>query len=76
MSSFDDKRDFNSWKKKTRVLLSYHKVAVALEAKKDKWTVDYITKEFEINEIAFNLIFLHLFDNVILQVDGMVTHLL
>lgn len=58
-----------------RVLLSYHKVTIALETDKCKWMVDQIAKEIEINEVAFNLIFLHLVDNVISQVDGMDTPL-
>lgn len=66
MSTFDGKSNFRSQKKKMRVLLSYHKVAIALETDKSKWTMDQITKEAEINKVAFNLIFLHFVDNVIL----------
>ena len=70
---YDGKGDFGSWKKKMRVLLSHHKVAIALEEDAVKWTPAQKAKESEIKEEAFNLIFLHLADSVIRKVDGMVT---
>lgn len=75
VSTFDGKCDFESFKKKMRVLLSHHKVAVALETYKGKWTVDHIEKEANINEVALTLSFFHLVDNVIRQIDGMDTSL-
>ena len=70
---FDGKGDFTTWKKKMRVLLSHHKVALALEEDPEKWPkMEKETKD-EILEEAYNLIFLHLGDSVIRKVDGMDT---
>jgi len=54
-----------------RVLLSHHKVLVALEPDDRKWSIDQIARTEEIREEAYNLIFLHLGDSVIRKVDGM-----
>ena len=40
MSVFNSKGDYGSWKKRTRVYLSYHKVAIALEANETKWSTE------------------------------------
>ena len=56
-----------------RVLLSHHKVVIALEVDAEKWIAEQKAKEDEIKEYAFNLIFLHLADSVIRKVDDMVT---
>lgn len=48
---------------------------MALEEDKGKQIVDQLAKGSDIDEITFNLIFLHLFDDVIHQIDGMVTSL-
>ena len=70
---FDGKEDFTTWKKKMRVLLSHHKVALALEPDPEKWPkMEKETKD-EILKEAYNLIFLHLGDSVIRKVDGMHT---
>jgi len=68
---FDGKGDFGSWKKKMRVLLSHHKVLIALEEDDRKWSADQLERIEEIREEAYNLIFLHLGDSVIRKVDGM-----
>ena len=68
---FDDKGDFGSWKKNMRVLLSHHKVLIILEPYNRKWSIDHIARTEEIREEAYNLIFLHLGDNVIRKVNGM-----
>ena len=47
---YDGKGDFGSWKKKMRVLLSHHKVVIALEADAAKWTAEQKAKESEIKE--------------------------
>ena len=62
---FDGKGDFGSWKKKMRVFLSHHKVLIAFELDDQKWSADQLVRTNEIREEAFNLIFLHLGDNVI-----------
>ena len=54
-----------------RVLLSHHKVLIALEVDDCKWSADQLARIEEIREEAFNLIFLHLGDSVIRKVDGM-----
>ena len=54
-----------------RVLLSHHKVLVALEPDDRKWSIEQIARTEEIREEAYNLIFLHLGDSVIRKVDGM-----
>lgn len=48
---------------------------MALEVDKCEWMVDQLVKELNINEVAFNFIFQHLFDNVTHQVDGVDTPL-
>ena len=68
---FDGKGDFRSWKKKMKVLLTHHKVLIALEEDDRKWSVDQLERTEEIREEAYNLIFLHLGDSVIRKVDGM-----
>ena len=54
-----------------RVLLSHHKVLIALELDDRKWSNEQIAKTNEIRKEAFNLIFPHLGDTMIRQVDGM-----
>ena len=54
-----------------RVLLSHHKVLIALEPDDKKWTADQLARTDEVREEAFNLIFLHLGHSVIRKVDGM-----
>jgi len=72
IETFDGKGDFGSWKKKKmRVLLSHHKVLIALELDDRKWSNEQIAKTNEIRKEAFNLIFPHLGDTMIRQVDGM-----
>ena len=71
IDTFDEKGDFGSWKKKMRVLLSHHKVLIALESDDRKWSTEQSARTDEIREKAFNLIFLHLGDAVIKKVDGM-----
>ena len=71
IGAFDGNGDFDSWKKKMRVLLSHHKVLIALEPDDQKWSDEQTTRTDEIREEAFNLIFLHLGDAVIRKVDGM-----
>ena len=73
IGTFDGKSDFGSWKKKMRVLLSHHKVLIALESDDRKWSADQLARTDEVREEAFNLIFLHLGDSVIRKVDGMNT---
>ncbi|XP_052193868.1 uncharacterized protein LOC127802200 [Diospyros lotus] len=68
---FDGKGDYGSWKKKMRVLLSHHKVLIALESDDRKWSADQLARTEEIREEAFNLIFLHLCDSMIRKVDGL-----
>ena len=68
---FDGKGDFGSWKKKMRVLLSHHKVLIALESDDRKWSPNQLARTEEVREEAYNLIFLHLGDSVICKVDGM-----
>jgi len=68
---FDSKGDFGNWKKKMRVLLSHHKVLIALEPDDRKWSPDQLARTEEVREEAYNLIFLHLGDFVIHKVDGM-----
>ena len=65
IGTFDGKGDFDSWKKKMRVLLSHHKVLIALKPDDRKWTEDQLARTDEVREEAFNLIFLHLSDSVI-----------
>ena len=48
--------------KKMKVLLSHHKVLIALNKDEDKWTAAQKSKASEIREEAYNLIFLHLAD--------------
>ena len=71
IGTFNEKGDFGSWKKKMRVLLSHHKVLIALELDDRKWSDEQTTRTNEIREEAFNLIFLHLEDIVIRKVDDM-----
>ena len=73
IGTFDGKSDFGSWKKKMRVLLSHHKVLIALESDDRKWSADQLARTDEVREEAFNLIFLRLGDSVIRKVDGMNT---
>ena len=73
IGTFDGKSDFGSWKKKMRVLLSYHKVLIALEPNDRKWSVDQLARTDEVREEAYNLIFLYLDDSVIRKVNGMNT---
>ena len=68
---FDGKGDYRCLKKKMRVLLSHHKVLIALEPNDRKWSDEQTVRTNEIREEAFNLIFLHLGDAVIRKVDGM-----
>ena len=75
VSLFDGKGDFGSWQKGIRVLLSHHKVAYALVADIMKGLTDQLAKKLEVNEMTYNLIFLHLADSVIRKVDGMNTPL-
>ena len=56
-----------------RILLSHHKVLLALEPDDRKWSVDKLARTDEIREKTYNLIFLHLGDSVIRKVDGMNT---
>ena len=60
-------------KKKKRVMLSHHKVFIALEPDDRKQTVDQLAGTNEVREEAYNLISLHLGDNVIRKVDGINT---
>ena len=73
IGTFNGKSDFSSWKKKMKVLLSHHKVLIALEPDDRKWTANQIARTDEVREEAYNLIFLHLGDSVIRKVDGMNT---
>ena len=41
---FDGKGDFGSWKKKMRVLLSHHKVLIALESDDRKWSPEQLAR--------------------------------
>jgi len=68
---FDGKCDFGRWKKNMRVLLSHHKVLIALKEDDRKWSVDQLARIEEIKEETYNLIFLYLGDSVIRKVDGM-----
>ena len=71
IGTFDGNRDFRNWKKKMRVLLSHHKVLIALEPNDIKWFTKQSARTDEIRDEAFNLIFLYLGDTVIRKVDGM-----
>ena len=71
IGTFDGNGDFGSWKKKMRVLLSHHKVLIALESDDGKWSTEQSARTDEIREEAFNLIFLHLGDVVIRKVNDM-----
>ena len=74
IGTFDGKGNFGSWKKKMTVLLSHHKVFIALEPNDRKWTGDQLARTNELREETFNLIFLHLGDSVIRKVDGTKKH--
>lgn len=76
VSLLNGKGDFKSWQKKMRVLLSHHKVVVALEADLKKWPTEKKVGKDEIDEETYNLIFFHLSDSVIRKVDGMTSSLL
>ena len=67
---FDGKGDFDIWKKKMKVLLSLHKVHWALEKELEKWPEAIQAKKAEVDEEAFNLLFMNLADRVIRKVDG------
>ena len=72
IGTFDGKSDFGSWKK-MRILLSHHKVLIALETDERKWTAEQLARANKVREEAFDLIFLHLGDSVIHKVDDMNT---
>ena len=53
------------------MLLSQHKVLIALEEDDRKWSAEQLERIEEIRDEAYNLFFLHLDDSVIRKVDGM-----
>lgn len=67
---FDGKSDFDIWKKKMKVLLSHHKAHWALEKELEKWPEALKAKKSEVDEQAYNLLFMNLSDTVIRKVDG------
>ena len=67
---FDGKSDFDIWKKKMRVLLSHYKAHWALENELEKWPEALKAKKSEVDEQAYNLLFMNLSDTVIRKVDG------
>ena len=73
IGTFDGKRNFTTWKKKMRVLLSHHKVVLELEPDPEKWPKMEKEANDEILEVAYNPIFFHLGDSVIRKVDRMDT---
>ena len=58
-----------------KVYLSHHKVLIALEEDEAKWSAEQKAKASDIREEAINLIFLHVADFVIRNVNGKETFL-